>query len=97
MIRVDDNFMMEVGLGDMPEAEARAFIDHAEEELEVRVGQKLSENLSDAELIEFTQIEDAMEARNWLENKIPGFQEVVLKVFRDFKDEIRAQRSQILA
>lgn len=97
MIRVDDNFMMEVGLGDMPEAEAQAFIDHAEEELEVRVGQKLSENLSDAELIEFTQIEDAMEARNWLENKIPGFQEVVLKVFRDFKDEIRAQRSQILA
>lgn len=97
MIRVDENFMMEVGLGDMPEAEAQAFIDHAEEELEVRVGQKLSENLSDTELIEFTQIEDAMEARNWLENKVPGFQEVVLKVFRDFKDEIRAQRSQILA
>ena len=41
MIRVDEDFMTEVGLTEMPAAEKQAFMDHAEEELEVRVGQKI--------------------------------------------------------
>ena len=39
MMRVDEQFMEEVGLGAMPEAEKQEFMKHAQEELEVRVGQ----------------------------------------------------------
>lgn len=96
MIRVDNDFMMEVGLGEMPEAEAQAFKEHAEEELEVRVGQKIGEGLSDEQLNEFAEITDAGEARQWLETNAPGFREIVLEVFREFKEEISGARAEIL-
>ncbi len=96
MIRIDNDFMMEVGLGEMPEEEAQAFKEHAEEELEVRVGHRIGEELTDEQLNEFVEISDAGEARQWLETNAPGFQEKVLEVFGEFKDEIIRSRSEIL-
>ena len=97
MIRIDDEFMEEVGLSGMPEAEAAAFMEHAQEELEVRVGQELSAEVSDAQLEEFAGIDDADQARSWLEENVPGFREIVRKVFGEFKGEVAASREQILA
>ena len=37
MALIDERFMMEVGLGEMPAAEKQAFMEQATEELEVRV------------------------------------------------------------
>jgi len=97
MIRVDEDFMTEVGLAEMPAAEAIAFMEHAEEELEVRVGQEISAGLSDMQLNEFAGISDKQVARAWLEENVPDFREIVAKVFENFKQEIMAQRQQILS
>ncbi len=97
MIRVDEEFMKDVGLADMPSAEKEEFMKHAEEELEVRVGQRVGVGLSREQLMEFADIEDLSLASDWLNRYVPDFRERVKEVFENFKEEIRAEREVILA
>ena len=53
MIRVDENFLRETGLGDLNEMQRTAFIEEAQRLLENRIGEKLSEGLSLEQLEEF--------------------------------------------
>ena len=68
MFQLDDKFLADIGLGDMPEDQKQAFLRHIYEELELRVGTRLSEGLSDQQLEEFEKIIDKDEAvvDNWL-------------------------------
>ena len=56
MIRVDENFLRETGLGDLDEMQSAAFIEEAQRLLENRIGEKLSEGLSLEQLEEFDGI-----------------------------------------
>ena len=56
MIRVDENFLRETGLGDLDEIQRTAFIEEAQRLLENRIGEKLSEGLSLEQLEEFDGI-----------------------------------------
>lgn len=96
MVRIDDAFMEEVGLSAMPEAEKRAFMEHAEQELEVRVGQQIGAGLPEEKLDEFERIEDVNLAAQWLQENVPNYREIVTEVFRAFKEEIRAESRNIL-
>ncbi len=96
-MHVDEKFMREVGLGEMPEDEKRAFMEHAEEELEVRVGQGVGASLTNEQMDEFEQIAGTDAAADWLERNAPDFRETVARVFYNFKDEIRRERDAILA
>ena len=93
----DDKFMREVGLGDMPEDEKRAFMEHAEEELEVRVGQGVGAGLTDAQMDEFEQVAGTDAAAAWLEQNAPDFRETVARIFYSFKEEIIREKDAILA
>ena len=93
---IDDQFMQDVGLADMPESEKRAFMSHAEEELEVRVGQSIGAELSDAQMDEFEQISDDNTAAAWLAQNAPNFRETVANVFLAFKRELQNERQQIM-
>lgn len=94
---IDNQFMDEIGLADMPETEKRAFMAHAEEELEVRVGQSIGAELSDAQMDEFEQITDDGIAAAWLEQNAPNFRETVAQVFLAFKRELQSERQQIMS
>ena len=58
MFQLDDTFLADVGLADLPEAEKQPFLQHIYEELELRVGTRLSDGMSDAQLAEFEAIID---------------------------------------
>jgi len=58
MLKLDDNFLNEVGLGSMPQDDKGPFLNHIYEELELRVGSKLSEGMSESKLFEFEKILD---------------------------------------
>src|SRR5690349_11041709 len=75
MFQLDDNFLADVGLGTMPEAEKRAFLQHIYQELELRVGTRLSEGMSDAQLAQFEAIIDRkMEVVDpWLAQFVPNY------------------------
>lgn len=68
MFQLDDKFLADIGLSDLPEDQKQAFLQHIYEELELRVGTKLSDGLSDQQLEEFEKIIDRDQATidNWL-------------------------------
>jgi DNA repair protein RadC len=97
MALIDEQFMAEVGLGEMPAAEKQAFMEQATEELEVRVGRQISAGLSLEQMREFEQIEDSAEITRWLNQNVPNFREEVMNVLMNFKQELMQNRRQILA
>ncbi len=58
MYKFDDSFLESVGLGSMPAEQKDAFLQYAQDQLEVRIGEKMSEGLSDDQLEEFEKIID---------------------------------------
>lgn len=77
MFQLDDKFLQDVGLGDLPEDQKKAFLDHFREQLELRVGTRLSEGLSDAQLEEFESFIDRKDDRvdAWLAANVPNYVE----------------------
>ena len=49
----DDNFLDEVGLSQLPADQKQVFLELAKEEFELRVGNKMGETLTDAQITEF--------------------------------------------
>ncbi len=76
MFQLDDNFLQQVGLGGLPDDQKQAFLDHLKEQLELRVGTKLSDGLQDAQLAEFESFIDRDEARvnEWIARNVPDYQ-----------------------
>lgn len=95
-MEIDDNFLKEVGLSVMPEEQKKAFLDYVEEELEVRVGRKISEGMSDEEMLEFEAMSDDGSVLAWLEKNRPNYREIVLETVEELKREISGNREKIL-
>jgi hypothetical protein len=77
MFQLDDKFLQDVGLGDLPEDQKKAFLDHFREQLELRVGTRLSEGLSDTQLAEFESFidRDGPKVDAWLNANMPQYQD----------------------
>ncbi len=75
MFQLDDQFLADIGLNDLPEDQKKPFLQHIYEELELRVGTRLSDGLSDAQLEEFEKIIDRDQAtiEGWLANYVPQY------------------------
>lgn len=76
MFQLDDKFLADIGLGDLPDDQKKPFLQHIYDELELRVGTRLSEGMSDAQLEEFEAIIDHKEEVivQWLETHAPNYQ-----------------------
>lgn len=77
MFQLDDQFLQDVGLGDLPDDQKKLFLDHFREQLELRVGTRLSEGLTDAQLEEFESFIDRKDDRvnAWLAANAPDYEE----------------------
>lgn len=75
MFQLDDNFLQDVGLSGLPEDQKQAFLQHIYEELELRVGTKLSEGLNEQQMSEFESFVDQNEdkVRNWFNENMPDY------------------------
>lgn len=62
MFQLDDKFLADIGLNSLPDEQKQAFLQHIYEELELRVGTRLSDGLSDQQLEEFEKIIDRDQA-----------------------------------
>ena len=58
MYRFDDSFLESVGLQEIPADKKQAFLDYAQDQLEIRIGEKMSEGMSEEQLDEFERIID---------------------------------------
>lgn len=75
MFQLDDKFLADIGLNELPEEQKKAFLQHIYDELELRVGTKLSDGMSDDQLEEFEAIIDRKDdvIRAWLSEHEPDY------------------------
>lgn len=75
MFQLDDKFLEDVGLNELPEEQKKAFLQHIYDELELRVGTKLSDGMSDEQLEEFESIIDRKDdvISAWLNKYVPDY------------------------
>ncbi|MGH7157727.1 MAG: DUF5663 domain-containing protein [Candidatus Saccharimonadales bacterium] len=100
MIKLDDTLLEELGLAGLPPEEKKKLLAHIYETLEMRVGMKLAEQMSDAQLSEFEQFIDRNDeagALRWLEANFPNYKDVVAAEFEKLKAEVKQAAPQILS
>lgn len=76
MFQLDDQFLADVGLAELPEEQKKPFLQHTYEQLEYKVGIRLSEGMSDNQLKEFESIIDRNDEVivGWLAQHAPDYQ-----------------------
>lgn len=96
MFQLDDKFLTDVGLADLPDDQKQAFLQHIYSELELRVGTMLSEGMSEQQLAEFEAFVDQDEQKvvAWFERNLPNYQD--LPDFQSLKASAPAEVSQVV-
>lgn len=76
MFQLDDNFLNDIGLGQLPEEQRKAFLEHVYSQLELRVGTRLSEGLSDEQIDQFGSFidRDMEKVNSWISQYAPDYQ-----------------------
>lgn len=109
MFKLDDNLLRELGLGDLPPQEKNRMLQHIYETLEMRVGMKLAEGMSNQQLDEFEKLmplqtdteemrkQKEQQALTWLETNFPNYKQVVADELEKLKAEIKSSAAQIMA
>lgn len=109
MFKLDNNFLTELGLGTLPPQEKNMMLRHIYETLELRVGMKLAEQMSNDQLDEFERLmplqTDSQEVRvqkekdalTWLESNFPNYKQVVADELEKLKAEVKQAAPQIVA
>jgi predicted RNA-binding Zn ribbon-like protein len=99
MFRLDEELLRELGLSDLPAPEKTKMFNHIYETLEMRVGTKLANQMTDEQLTEFEGFIDKNDeagALKWLETNFPDYKQVVASELENLKAEIKAVAPQIL-
>lgn len=99
-IKIDNSLLEELGLGSLPVEEKEKLRDHIYESLQMRVGTRLANQMSDAQLDEFEQFIDTNDqagALKWLETNFPEYPSVVAQELEKLKVEIKQDATKILA
>ena len=100
MIKIDDSLLEEIGLIALPKAERDQLLRQIYETLEMRVGMRLAERMSDQQLDEFEKFIDTNDeagALTWLETNFPDYKQVVASELDKLKGEIKQDSDKILA
>lgn len=100
MLKIDDNLLKELGLNELPVDERNKLLAQIYETLELRVGMKLAESMSDEQLDEFEKFIDTNNesgALKWLETNFPNYKQVVADELDKLKLEIKKDSEKILS
>lgn len=99
-LKIDDHLLEELGLGALPADEKRDLLRHIYETLEMRVGTRLADQMTNAQLDEFERFYNAQDnegAFRWLETNFPNYKEIVADEFAKLKGEVSQSAPHILA
>ncbi len=100
MFKLDDNLLIELGLGTLAATEKNRMLNHIYETLEMRVGMKLAQRMTNEQLDEFEAFIDRNDeagALKWLESNFPNYKQVVAEELEALKAEIKVAAPQIIA
>ncbi len=99
-LRIDDSLLEELGLVALPQEEKTSLLRHIYETLEMRVGMRLADQMTNAQLDEFERFFNAQDdagAFHWLETNFPNYKNTVAEEYAKLKGEVQQTAPQILA
>lgn len=100
MLKIDDSLLQQLGLSSLPVEDKRGLLTHIYETLEMRVGMRLADQMTNEQLDEFEMYFEAKDdagAFKWLETNFPNYKDIVNEEFEKLKVEIGQAAPQILA
>ncbi len=100
MFKLDNDFLQSLGLGGLPVDEKNRLLQMIYERLEMNVGMRLAEKMTDQQLDEFEGFIDRNDeagALKWLETNFPNYKDVVAEELEKLKVEVQTAAPQILA
>jgi hypothetical protein len=100
MLKIDASLLQEIGLGTLPDTEKNSLLRHIYETLEMRVGIRLADQMSNEQLDEFERYFEAKDdagAFKWLETNFPNYKDIVQEEFDKLKAEVTQSAPQILS
>ena len=99
-LKIDDSLLEELGLSSLPAADKTSLLKHIYETLEMRVGMRLADQMTNAQLDEFERFFNAQDdagAFHWLETNFPNYKDIVAEEYAKLKSEIAQTAPQILS
>ncbi len=100
MFKLDNDFLTSLGLGGLPVDEKNKLLQMIYERLEMNVGMRLAEKMTDQQLDEFESFIDQNDeagALKWLETNFPNYKDVVAEELEKLRNEVTQVAPQILA
>ncbi len=100
MLKIDNNLLQEIGLAALPDSEKNSLLKHIYETLEMRVGMRLADQMTNEQLDEFERYFEAKDdagAFAWLESNFPNYKDIVQEEFDKLRQEVAGAAPQILA
>jgi hypothetical protein len=108
-VQLDEDFFNEVGMKDLDESEKKYFVQYALEILQLRIGTRLSDDLTDAQIDELEKkmvIEEhdtpeiaqrkQQAVAQWLEENHPNYRQVVEEETEKFKHDMKTDAAGVL-
>lgn len=99
-LRIDESLLQELGLGPLTEFEKTSLLKNIYETLEMRVGIRLADQMTNQQLDEFERFFNAKDetgAFHWLEENFPNYREFVADEFTKLKNEIAVAHRKVTA
>lgn len=107
MKKLDHDFLQDVGLGGLPQEESDSLLLMLKERLELHVGKRLTDQMSEAQLKEFEtlmpipedshneQVRKEQAAYSWLEKNFPHYKQIVSEEMDKLESEVKRDASTI--
>ncbi len=99
MIRIDESLLNELGLDKLSADDKNSLLKHIYETLEMRVGVRLADQMSQEQLDEFEKYFEAKDdsgAFKWLETNFPNYKDIVQEEFDKLKNEVKTSVPEII-
>lgn len=87
--------LLKVGIVFETKEEGESFARTVQEELEVRIGGKISEGKSKEQLAEFDKCHTSLESKRWLRDNCPEYKEIVIHLTKQMEKELIEYRNDI--
>jgi hypothetical protein len=100
MQQIDDNFLADLGLGNLDSDKKQVLVQQLLETLQLRVGTRLSEDLTDEQLDDFERTvgsqDDPAAGEEWLKRNNPNYANIVSEEVAKLKDDLRSNLSAVM-
>lgn len=98
-VKLDDKLLEELGLDKFEEAEKDKILAKINQSLELRIGSRIAQKVSEEELKKFTELAESgkdEEAAKWLKEQVPDYQQIATEELEKIKTDIKETSRKIM-